>query len=98
MNGLESGPLSKFLEFDTGRLFSEFHEMSFRALYILIALHVLAVLAYQFVLKANLVRPMLTGSRKVEEGAPEKTVRAPIWNVALGVVIAIGLTWLVWTV
>ena len=98
VNGLESGPLSKFLEFDTGRLFSEFHEMSFRALYILIALHVLAVLAYQFVLKANLVRPMLTGSRKAEEGAPEKTVRAPLWNVALGVAIAIGLTWLVWTV
>lgn len=98
VNGLESGPLSKFLEFDTGRLFSEFHEMSFRALYILIALHVLAVLAYQFALKANLVRPMLTGSRKVDESAPEKTVRAPLWNVALGVVIAIGLTWLVWTV
>ena len=54
--------------------------------------------AISFKIKGTIGPAQLTGSRKVEEGAPEKTVRAPLWNVALGVAIAIGLTWLVWTV
>ena len=100
VDGIESGPLSHLVDFDTGRLFAELHEISFRALYILIALHVLAVLAYQLVLKANLVIPMVLGKRPAESVVQKQTlppVRAPILAVGIGVVFSAGLVWLIWT-
>ena len=63
VDGLESGPLAVLVSFDTGRQLAEIHELNFNLLAVLIALHVTAVALYHFVLKANLVGPMITGRR-----------------------------------
>jgi len=100
VDGLESGPLSRHVDFDTGRLFATLHENSFRALYILIGLHVLAVVVYQFLLKANIIQPMIVGGRpagSLKAGQPTQTVRASLLRVAIGVVFSCALVWLIWT-
>jgi cytochrome b len=67
VDGIESGPLSDRVDFDTGRWFSQWHETSFTILQILVALHVAAILFYLFYKRTNLVTPMLTGrARSVE--------------------------------
>ncbi|MAP94831.1 MAG: Ni/Fe-hydrogenase 1 b-type cytochrome subunit [Ponticaulis sp.] len=97
VDGIESGPLSHMVDFDTGRMIAGLHENAFRALYILIGLHVAAILVYKFVLKANLVPPMITGKRPVAE--TRETDIAPVnaspLIVILGVAVSAGLTWLI---
>ncbi len=65
--GLESGPLARFVSFETGRLFAEMHEISFLILRILILVHILAVAVYLLVLRDNILRPMITGNRAPED-------------------------------
>jgi cytochrome b len=60
-DGLQSGPLARFVSFETGRQFAEIHDASFKILLALIALHLSAILAYQFLLKERLVSTMVTG-------------------------------------
>lgn len=73
VDGLESGPLAVLVSFDTGRQLAEIHELNFNLLAVLIALHVTAVALYHFVLKANLVRPMITG-RRFRTDFPDNTI------------------------
>lgn len=63
VDGLESGPLSLLVSFDTGRQFAAVHEFNFNLLAALIGLHITAIAIYHFVLKENLVGPMVTGRR-----------------------------------
>jgi len=63
VDGLESGPLAVLVSFDTGRQMAEVHEFNFNLLAALIGLHITAIAVYHFVLKANLVGPMITGRR-----------------------------------
>lgn len=63
VDGLESGPLAVLVSFDTGRQLAEVHEFNFNLLAALIGLHITAIAVYHFVLKANLVGPMITGRR-----------------------------------
>ncbi len=74
VDGLESGPLSTFVSFGTGRDLAEFHELNFDILSVFITLHVAAILAYQFVLKDKLIGPMISG-RRAEADLPDATVR-----------------------
>ena len=46
VDGIESGPLSTYVSFDTGRVAAEWHEAVFDVLLWLIGLHVAAVLFY----------------------------------------------------
>lgn len=61
VDGLESGPLSFLISFETGRQQAERHELLFNIVLGLIALHLLAIMFYALVKRRNLVRPMLTG-------------------------------------
>lgn len=60
-DGMNSGPLSRFVDFDTGRTAAEIHETAFNVLLALIVLHILAVMGYAALKRVNLVGPMLTG-------------------------------------
>ncbi|MFC4595846.1 cytochrome b/b6 domain-containing protein [Sphingobium tyrosinilyticum] len=62
IDGLQSGPLSTNVDFDTGRWFAQMHALCFQSLQILILLHVAAVLFYFIHKRANLVSPMITGN------------------------------------
>lgn len=62
-DGMDPGPLSSFVSFDTGRELAEIHETSFNILVALIILHVAAIATYLIVFRDNLIRPMVTGRR-----------------------------------
>ncbi len=93
IDGLESGPLSYLVDFDTGRQFSELHETSFHGLQIVILLHVAAVIFYLVYKKQNLIHPMLSGKRMFP--ADPGLTFAPWWRALLGVVIAAAIAWFV---
>lgn len=91
VDGLESGPLARGVSFETGRLFAEIHETSFNVLLALIALHAIAIAAYLFVLRDNLVRPMVTGHRpQADFNASPLPSRAPWPRVLAAAAIAIA--------
>jgi cytochrome b len=93
VDGIESGPLSERVSFETGRRLAELHEQAFTALEGLIALHIAAVLFYLVWKRTDLVGPMITGRRELpsDPGHP----RAPWWRLAAGVVIAAAAAWFV---
>lgn len=94
IDGLESGPLSRFVDFDTGRVFAELHETSFNILLALIGLHLAAVAYYLIYKRDNLIRPMVTGWRAFAGDAP--AVRfVPAWRVLVGIALAVAVAWFV---
>lgn len=97
VDGLNSGPLSRYVSFGTGRDMADLHEQSFDVLIVLIVLHILAVLAYRFVLGDRLIGPMLTGRRpRGQIGAgPAGDNRARPLAIAAATLIAAGALWLV---
>jgi cytochrome b len=60
VDGIESGPLSYLVSFDQGRVAARVHHISFTALQVLVALHVLAIFCYR-IRGRRLILPMLTG-------------------------------------
>lgn len=64
VDGIESGPLSYLVSFDTGRLAAHTHELVFNILLGLVGLHIAAVLFYLTHKRDNLVLPMLIGRRR----------------------------------
>ncbi len=97
VDGLESGPLSTFVSFGTGRDFADYHEFNFDILAVFIGLHILAILSYQFLIKDRLIGPMITGKRPAQDFGetplPTMAVRPAALFAAL--LIAIGGVYLV---
>jgi cytochrome b len=94
IDGLESGPLSHLVDFDTSRVMAEWHELVFRAVQVVIGLHILAAVFYLVYKRQNLIGPMITGRRRMAQDAAEVTF-APVWRVLAGIILAIVVTWLV---
>ncbi len=88
VDGLESGPLSDYVSFDTGRTASDVHGVVFNVLLALVALHVLAILVYLVGLRHNLITPMIHGRRRVREGEPVETLGASPWKALIGLALA----------
>jgi cytochrome b len=91
IDGLESGPLSDRVSFDTGRSFAKWHHLSFTGLQILVALHLAAIIFYAVYKRADLVGPMVTGTGKFK-GHPDIAF-APLWRAALIAVVAVLVAW-----
>ena len=94
VDGLESGPLSHLVSFETGRACAELHEVVFNLLLTMIALHLLAVLFYLFYRRENLITPMITG------GTPGSALQASMYfgsaaRILIGVLLAALTVWLV---
>ncbi len=64
VDGLESGPLSDRVSFETGRLCARLHGLGFNLLLTLVGIHLLAVLAHLLIKRDNLIVPMITGWKK----------------------------------
>lgn len=92
LDGLESGPLSSLVSFDTGRSLAGWHERLFTALQVLVAVHVVAVLFYLFAKRDNLVGPMVTGRKRFVEAV--EPLRIGRWWHAAGALAVIAL--IVW--
>ena len=92
VDGLESGPLSHLVSFDTSRTLADVHEIVFNAILTLIALHLAAILFYLLVKRDNLIGAMLTGRRKnVRLVSGMKPV--PLWRIVPGVALASAIVW-----
>jgi cytochrome b len=91
-DGLESGPLARFVSFGVGRALAEVHEISFNLLLALTGLHIGAVLLYRFYKKQDLTKPMLTGHAEHPLTASlrfESTAKAVVVLVFCAIVAAL---------
>jgi len=97
VDGLDSGPLSGFVSFNTGRHLAHLHYQVWNYLLALICLHVLAVLFYYFYKRQDLVFPMITGKHRGEAMVDVELHVAPVWRLAAGAVIVSVIVWLITT-
>ncbi len=79
-----SGPLQKQL--------TRIHVFNFNVILGLIILHVLAVLAYAAVKRHDLVRPMVTGKKRLPANSRQPRFASPLLAILI-VVIAAGCVW-----
>ncbi len=96
-DGLESGPLSNLVDFDTGRMASKIHGTGFETLEILIGLHLLAILFYSVFKRQPLVPAMIHGKTPAQpDTAPLKPGGrlSLLVGLILGGATAAGLIWL----
>lgn len=92
-DGLESGPMSFLVSYETSRAITELHEEGFNLLLGLIGLHVLAILFYRFVRRRNLVTPMITGSDAELPPGTQGLVPAGPVRFVIAAVIGAGAAW-----
>ncbi|MGH8444523.1 MAG: cytochrome b/b6 domain-containing protein [Solimonas sp.] len=90
-DGLESGPLSRYVSFSTGRLFADIHGWAFDALLVLSALHIAAIVFYLVWHRQNLVGAMLGGVRRLPAGAAAGLRFAGPWRALAGLLGAVLL-------
>jgi cytochrome b len=90
-DGLTEGPLSARVSQEAVDFAHEAHELLFKILLTLIALHVAAILFYHVVQKKNLVGPMVTGKAEVDPAA-EPMRPGKYWVAVLCLLAAIATT------
>lgn len=86
-DGLNSGPLSDWVDYDAGQAASHWHGLLFAALEWLIGLHLLAVLFYQLIKRHGLIGAMVTGRHRHIDDADGIRRGSP---VILGVSLLLG--------
>jgi cytochrome b len=94
VDGLESGPMSSLVSFETGRAAAGWHETIFNVLLAIIAVHILAALYYLAVRKQNLIGAMFTGKRNLD-GTHAPLVPASLVRLIVGILLAAALTWFI---
>ncbi|MEO8811999.1 MAG: cytochrome b/b6 domain-containing protein [Caulobacteraceae bacterium] len=92
-DGLEPGPLSRFVSFDTGRAIAHLHHRTFWILVALIAVHLAAIAVYA-VRGKDLVTPMVTGTADLPDGLVATRV-APFRTAAAVAALAAALVWFI---
>ena len=92
-DGLESGPLSDRLDFDTSRALALIHHKLFWVIVALAALHICAILFY-LARGRNLTAAMVIGSARTEAETEAPRI-APLWRVIPAAAIAAALAWFV---
>jgi hypothetical protein len=76
---------------------TDFHEDFFNVVLALVVLHLAAIAFYLVVKRINLIGPMLTGQRHGDNltGPPSGIAPIPLWRLALGVALAVGVVFFV---
>jgi cytochrome b len=69
VDGIESGPLSYLVSFETGRAAARLHGRVFNLLEIFIMLHLAAISFYHFYKRQNLIAAMIVGTRRLSLSA-----------------------------
>jgi cytochrome b len=85
---LFSGPLADSIDSGLSEDLTEVHETIGFTLMGLVGVHILAIIAYAVKRKANLVRPMITGTREVNEGVSAPKIANPLFALVLFAVVA----------
>lgn len=93
-DGATEGPLMKFVSKDLSDQLSGLHGLNFNILIGAIALHVVAVFAYLAIKRQNLIRPMITGKKRLPATTQAPRMASP-WLAAITLIIAAGVTVLI---
>lgn len=91
LDAFEAGPLSDRVSFDLGRRIAGWHELSFRVLQVLVAVHVLAIAYYLIWKRTNLISAMFTGRRRF--ATDPGLAFAPAWRLVVVAAIAAAFAW-----
>jgi len=83
VDGIESGPLSDYVSFETGRAAAKLHHLVFNIALAVVAVHIAAIMVYRFWLKTDLITPMITGKRQSASLPPDAAAAA----------VGLGLSW-----
>jgi Cytochrome b len=94
VDGIESGPLSMYVSFETGRAAAEWHEAVFNVLLWLVGLHIIAIAWYRWVRGERLLGAMVHGNRDFP-GDPPSLGAVSVVRLVFGVLLAAAFTWLV---
>jgi cytochrome b len=90
------GPLAKFVGPTWSGRLTSFHILNFNILLGLIVLHVLAVAAYAMVKRHDLLRPMITGKKRLPAATRAPRMTSPL--LALVILVVMGVcVWLLAT-
>jgi cytochrome b len=95
IDGIESGPLSNLVSFETGRLLAKRHAILFDVLLAMMALHVVAICFYLLVKRDDLVRPMIVGTKYLSVDRCDDSISAPLWRVFVGIALAVAVVWVI---
>ena len=82
-DGINEGPLAKFVTKSLSDQLSNWHGILFNVLAALIATHVLAVIAYLVLKGQNLVRPMFTGKKRLPAATKSPRMASQLLAVAV---------------
>jgi cytochrome b len=96
---MNTGPLFGYVSATLSDRITGIHKKLFDVLAVVIALHILAALAYWIVKRDNLILPMITGRKDAAQVPPDAAIessRLLVW-FALLALVAGGIYWLVST-
>jgi quinol-cytochrome oxidoreductase complex cytochrome b subunit len=88
-----TGPLASLVSDASSSRLTHWHQLLANALFVLVGLHVLAILFHAWFKKDNLVKPMVTGYKDVESG--ESTRNAGWFALVIALVAAMAAIYLV---
>jgi membrane protease YdiL (CAAX protease family) len=69
------------------------HHFLFNVLWVAIAVHIVAALAYLVFKRDNLITPMITGVKSYKESVVAPRLRSPWWAALILVLIFAALLW-----
>lgn len=90
---VSQGPLADYVGKDLSNRLSAIHAFNFNLILAAIGLHVLAICAYFVVKRHDLLRPMITGRKRLPGNTRQPRMASPVLALALAVLAAV----LVWT-
>ena len=86
--GINEGPLAKYVGQTWSDRLSFVHALNFKLILAAIALHLVAIIVYVSVKKQNLVRPMLTGKKRLPAALRAPRMASPLLALAVLLVAA----------
>lgn len=90
-DGSTEGPLMKFVSKSVSDQLSDLHGISFNILIGALALHIAAVAGYAVLKGQNLVRPMITGKKRLPAATKAPRMASP-WLAAATLAVVTGVT------
>jgi len=92
VDGLESGPLTQYVSYETADAARYWHGLIFDLLIWLVAFHLAAILFYLLVKRDNLVGPMISGRKRMAPIANPPSFGSPV-KALIGALMAGAVAW-----
>ncbi len=94
-DALTEGPLMHLVGKDESDWLSHIHSINFKLIEAVVVLHLLAIITYAVLKRQNLVRPMVTGTKKLPDGTAAPRLASPFRAVGVLAVAAGLVAWIV---